>query len=626
MKRIKSIEIKNSPFFEDIKIEFSEKLNCIMGGRGTGKSTLLYLLKSAIYKNAEENKNTYDVLKSNLGSGEVSLEIESKDGAFYRLTKTFNDEPQPYKHPNSEYFPIDKIFEDIECDFYETGKIEVIGRSAKDRLLLLDKKVKFEIKEYETTIKQLQIDIDANAQDIKTFNLRLMRIDESLLQYEGIEADFEAQKQHQPLGLKDEEKKEFEEADIKEKTRKNENRVVNKLIDLFSELKIEFEQKQNELSIALEKNQLEKDTFLNKEIMEGILFNTDLAIKSIQNNIESIAKSISSLIVNLDESSIKLSEKHDLQQAEFIKIKQKFEAHREYINKYHLLSKRLNEKETLKKDKQELAEKRDKLKYARKSLVTKLNECKQSIFKVRLKSINELNKNFDGAIVINLTFSGITTLFEDKLREALKGSGLRYNELIPRIVENFTTDEFASIIHTLDVEKLKSISGIDVVRAESLLNALYETEAIYEIERLYCDDLPEFKLRIHEGGILEENYRKSDELSMGQRCTTVLPIIFAVSENPLIIDQPEDNLDNKYISGKIHDIIRKQKGERQLILITHNPNIPVLSESEYNIFLKYDRKSSVETTGNVDEVKTSIIELLEGGESAFKRRKLTYGY
>jgi len=474
--------------------------------------------------------------------------------------------------------------------------------------------------------QQLQIDIDANAQDIKTFNLRLMRIDESLLQYEGIEADFEAQKQHQPLGLKDEEKKEFEEADIKEKTRKNENRVVNKLIDLFSELKIEFEQKQNELSIALEKNQLEKDTFLNKEIMEGILFNTDLAIKSIQNNIESIAKSISSLIVNLDESSIKLSEKHDLQQAEFIKIKQKFEAHREYINKYHLLSKRLNEKETLKKDKQELAEKRDKLKYARKSLVTKLNECKQSIFKVRLKSINELNKNFDGAIVINLTFSGITTLFEDKLREALKGSGLRYNELIPRIVENFTTDEFASIIHTLDVEKLKSISGIDVVRAESLLNALYETEAIYEIERLYCDDLPEFKLRIHEGGILEENYRKSDELSMGQRCTTVLPIIFAVSENPLIIDQPEDNLDNKYISGKIHDIIRKQKGERQLILITHNPNIPVLSESEYNIFLKYDRKSSVETTGNVDEVKTSIIELLEGGESAFKRRKLTYGY
>jgi DNA repair exonuclease SbcCD ATPase subunit len=626
MKRIKSIEIKNSPFFEDIKIDFSEKLNCIMGGRGTGKSTILYLIKSAIFQNAEEEKNVYSILKNNLGTGEISLELEANDGSFYRVTKTFNDEPQPYKYPNSEYIPIEKIFEDIECDFYETGKIEEIGRSEKDRLQLLDKKVKPEIREYESSIKQVQIDLDANAQDIKTYNLRLLRIDESLAQYEGIEVDFESQKKQQPAGLKDEEKKEFEEADIKEKTRKSEKRIVDKLISIFSELRIEFEQKQNELSETLNKSQAEKETYINKEVMSLVVSQTELAIKSIQQNIESISKVINTQLISLDSSSSKLSEIHDLQQAEFVKIKQKFEAHREYINKYHLLSKRLNEKETLKKDKQELGEKRDKLKNLRKSLVKKLNDCKQSIFKIRLQSITELNKSFEGAIVINLTFSGIIAPFEDKLRESLKGSGLRYNELIPRIVESFSTDEFASVIHGKDVEKLKTVSGIDIARAETLINTLHETEAIYEIERLYCDDLPEFKLRIHEGDMLEENYRKSDELSMGQRCTTVLPIIFAVSENPLIIDQPEDNLDNKYISDKIHDIIRKQKEERQLILITHNPNIPVLSESEHNIFLKYDRKSSVDLAGNVDEVKNRIIELLEGGEIAFKRRKETYGY
>src|SRR5204862_6385550 len=130
-------------------IDFSEKLNCIMGGRGTGKSTILHLLKSAIFKNVENDKNTYSVLKSNLGNGDISLELEALDGAFYRITKTFNDEPQPYKHQNTEYFPIEKIFDDIECDFYETGKIEEIGRSAKDRLQLLDKKVKPEIREFE---------------------------------------------------------------------------------------------------------------------------------------------------------------------------------------------------------------------------------------------------------------------------------------------------------------------------------------------------------------------------------------------------------------------------------------------------------------------------------------------
>lgn len=626
MKRIKTIEIKNSPFFEDVKIDFSVKLNCIMGGRGTGKSTILHLLKSAIFANAENDKNTYNVLKSNLGNGEVSLEVESEDGGFYRITKTFNDEPQPYKHPNSEYFPIDKIFFEIECDFYETGRIEEIGRSSKDRLRLLDKKVKVEIQEFELAIKQLQIDLDANAQDIKTINLRLTRIDESLLQYDGIEAEFELQKQHQPIGLKEEEKKEFEEADSKEKTRKHEKRFLNKLIDTYSDYKLEFSSKNIELAELISKVQSEKDSSLNIEIMSEIINSTESASKKIQANIQNISKEIESLLSVLNSSSIKLSETHDLQQAEFIKIKQKFEAHREYINKYHLLSKRLNEKETLMKDKIELNEKRDKIKQIRKILVRKLNDFKQSMFKVRLNSINELNKTFDGAIVINLTFSGITETFEDKLREALKGSGMRYNEIIPRIVDSFSTDEFASVIHEKDLDKLKTISGIDTGRSESLINALYETEAIYEIERLYCDDLPEFKLRIHEGGLLEENYRKSDELSMGQRCTTVLPIIFAVSNNPLIIDQPEDNLDNKYISGKIHEIIRSQKNLRQLILITHNPNVPVLSESENNIFLKFDRKSGIENTGNVDTVKENIIELLEGGESAFKTRKLTYGY
>lgn len=626
MKRIKSIEVKKSPFFEDIKIDFSEKLNCIMGGRGTGKSTLLYLIKSTIFKNAEEDRNVYNILKTNLGTGEITLELEASDGSFYRVTKTFNDEPQPYKYPNSEYFPIDKIFEDIECDFYETGKIEEIGRSAKDRLQLLDKKVKPELKEFELGIKQLQIDLDANAQDIKTFNLRIQRIEESLNQYEGIEEEFEAQKNHQPAGLKDEEKKEFEVADIKEKNRKNEKRTINKLIDAFSELRNEFEQKQQELNELLTKSQVDKESFINKEIMDSALSQTEIAIKFMENSILGISKSIREVLIQLDSSSGKLTEAHDLQQAEFVKVKQKFEEHREYINKYHLLSKRLNEKETLKKDKQELGEKRSKLKFTRTSLVKKLNDFKQAIFKIRLNAITELNKTFEGAIVINLTFSGITAPFEDKLREALKGSGLRYNELIPRIVETFSSDEFANVIHDEDTEKLRTITGIDVSRAESLIDALHETEAIYEIERMYCDDLPEFKLRIHEGGVLEENYRRSEELSMGQRCTTVLPIIFAVSENPLIIDQPEDNLDNKYISGKIHEIIRRQKEERQLILITHNPNIPVLSESEHNVFLKFDRKSSIDAVGTVNEVKGKIIELLEGGEAAFIRRKDTYGY
>ncbi len=626
MKKIKSIEIKGSPFFENIKIDFSEKLNCIMGGRGTGKSTLLYLIKSAIFQNAESDKNVYGILKSNLGTGEIILEVESEDGTMYRIHKTFNDEPQPYKSPSSEFISIDKIFNEIECDFYETGKIEEIGRSEFDRLLLLDKKIKPIISEFESEIKKIQIELDSNAQDIKAFNQRTLRIDDAFNQYNGVEAEFEEHKAKQPAGLKEEEKQEFEVADNKEKVRKNEKRFFNKTIELFNELKIEFDLKRNEIIDSFKTSVEDKASFINTEIMNPSIAETEVALNKINELINTI-----NVLINAHEKFIgtqlnKLNDIHGVQQSEFVQLKQKFEVNRDYINKYHALSKKIGEKENIQKDRKELLSKRDKLKSQRVALISKLNELKQSIFNERLKSIKELNTDFDGAIVINLTFSGITFPFEEKLREALKGNNMRYNELIPKIVQNITCDQFATIIHNKDIDKLMSLTGLDKSRSENIINALYETEVIYEIERIYCDDLPEFKLRILEGGMDEENYRRTEELSMGQRCTTVLPIIFAVSKNPLIIDQPEDNLDNKYISDKIHEIIRKQKEERQLIFITHNPNIPVLSDSENNIFLKFDRKSMLEASGDVNAVKANIIELLEGGEAAFKKRQSTYGY
>jgi len=113
-------------------------------------------------------------------------------------------------------------------------------------------------------------------------------------------------------------------------------------------------------------------------------------------------------------------------------------------------------------------------------------------------------------------------------------------------------------------------------------------------------------------------------LSTGQRCTTVLPIIFAVSKNPLIIDQPEDNLDNKYITQSIYKIVNAEKEKRQLIFITHNPNIPVLSNSEFNVFLDFHKYSEVTAKGSVDNVKESILAVLEGGKEAFERRNKIY--
>ena len=66
---------------------------------------------------------------------------------------------------------------------------------------------------------------------------------------------------------------------------------------------------------------------------------------------------------------------------------------------------------------------------------------------------------------------------------------------------------------------------------------------------------------------------------------------------------------------------------RQLIFITHNANIPVLSNSEQTYFLKFDdQKSQIDNTGDVNKVKISILNLLEGGKEAFEERKNLYGF
>ena len=602
MKYIKSIEIQSANFFEDIKIDFSNKLNCIMGGRGTGKTTILYFLMAAIYKYAEEDSKVQSVLRSNLSGGEINVVIEDSNGKDYRITKTFNDFPQPHLLPNLEYVDIDLIFNDIECDFYEAQSIELIGRSKVDRVRLLDKRVKERLFPLKNKIDEVQIDLSNNSQDIKSFELRILKLKNALSQYENIDAEFKLLKDQQPKGISASEKDEFEEADLKEKKRENEKRFFAKTINFYHELRTEFAYRVTELENSFKNLNQDKGNYINSELMESASAELESVVNKTKAKVDDILVNINESHKKLDLAYKQLIEKQNVQQAEFVKLKQKFQVNREYINHYNRLSKKINDRNNLKKDLIELSQDKDKYYTKRKELIEKLNNLKQKIFEIRLNNVNELNEQFEGDIIINLFAGGITDKYEESLRNALKGSGIRYNELIPRIVESFSPDEFAKIIQDKNIEQLRGVTGIDESRSNTLIDALYNSDDIFYIESIYCDDLPEFTLKVKGEVGKKENYRKSDELSMGQRCTAVLPIIFAVSSNPLIIDQPEDNLDNKYISGSIHQIIKKQKEQRQLIFITHNPNIPVLSQSEQNVFLNYEKQSSVIAEGTVDAV------------------------
>ncbi|TDQ11012.1 AAA family ATPase [Pedobacter metabolipauper] len=628
MKKIKSIEVRNSRFYQDFRIEFSDKLTCIMGGRGTGKTTLLNFMKVALGYPDFEDKQLGNLLRSNLGAGTITLEIQGETNQIYNLVKTLEDAPQSFILPKLDFIPLSKIFNDIECDFYEAGRIEEIGRSSRDRLALIDKKIKNEISVLMTSMKNMQIELESNALDIKSFSKKIKQFDDVLSQYSDVELEFETFKKQKPLEIGETENKTFEDADRNEGIRLQETRFYNRSVDVFKKFQKDLVETYRPLKNFIDSETQNPEVFQNSGLMKEAQELMTKTVEDIRQAFGKVAGMVKNKQNDLDISFSKLIDIHTEQQASFVTIKQQFDQNREYINKYNLLSKRITDKSILMKDQDDMGKRLKQVKEVRSQLLERLNEYKKSIFGLRLKTVNELNQIFNNEVVITLTYAGIRDDFQEKLRSALKGSGIQYNVIVLKIAERFTPEQFAQVVHDRNASTLMSIKEIDQTRALLIISTLYETELLYEIETMYCDDLPEFKLKIaSDSANLENNYRRTDELSMGQRCTTVLPIIFAVSTNPLIIDQPEDNLDNKYITQSIHETIRQQKTNRQLIFITHNPNIPVLSDADHNIFLEYEnRQSKILHEGTILEVKQDIINLLEGGALAFERRMETYGY
>lgn len=122
-------------------------------------------------------------------------------------------------------------------------------------------------------------------------------------------------------------------------------------------------------------------------------------------------------------------------------------------------------------------------------------------------------------------------------------------------------------------------------------------------------------------------YKATETLSTGQKCNAILPILLLDSDRPLLIDQPEDNLDNEFVHDTIVESIMRIKMNRQLVFVTHNPNIPVLAEAEKILVMESDGCAGhIRRTGSVDDCKENIVNILEGGEEAFKKRKTRYAY
>lgn len=126
-------------------------------------------------------------------------------------------------------------------------------------------------------------------------------------------------------------------------------------------------------------------------------------------------------------------------------------------------------------------------------------------------------------------------------------------------------------------------------------------------------------------------YKALETLSKGQRATALLLLLLSVSKSPLVIDQPEDDLDNRFIYFGVVRHLRELKGKRQVIVSTHNANVPVLGDAELVITLEGDGQRgrvNPEKSGSLDspQVMRAAEDILEGGHLAFDTRRHLYGF
>lgn len=149
-----------------------------------------------------------------------------------------------------------------------------------------------------------------------------------------------------------------------------------------------------------------------------------------------------------------------------------------------------------------------------------------------------------------------------------------------------------------------------------------------------ADKRPEFTDHIlcwfPEDGLLVEYSRKGDgqdfqsigQASAGQRAAAMLAFLLAHGNEPLVLDQPEDDLDNHLIYGLVVQQIRSNKLRRQLIIVTHNPNIVVNGDAELIHVLDFKHQCHVKQTGSLQDqaMRREVCQVMEGGEEAFERR------
>ncbi len=277
----------------------------------------------------------------------------------------------------------------------------------------------------------------------------------------------------------------------------------------------------------------------------------------------------------------------------------------------------------------------------RRELINARCENKREINRQHVAFAEKINRDLKNSVddfFINVKY--LDNLYSPEFETTLKElMGWRTSQVSKAkvIASSIGLYDFVNAIKTKNTAVLSNIrlNGVPLLSQEdinSIINKLNDNYQFEDIESLAYDDLPQITVTkyVETAGLRKPIIKKISQLSLGQQQSVLLGILLLSDSNrPLLIDQPEDNLDSEFIYKTIVATLRKIKEHRQVIIVTHNPNIAVLGDAELIIPLKStNSKSMVISSGSIDNEDTIKLccQILEGGEAAFHQRTTIYGF
>ena len=229
------------------------------------------------------------------------------------------------------------------------------------------------------------------------------------------------------------------------------------------------------------------------------------------------------------------------------------------------------------------------------------------------KSETERINSTQHELRIEITFKGDREGFKTKLKNDFRGTGI--SETKYQTLSETFTDYVALIedwILSDGIELKKVLTSVEYSKLDAKLREQYADLMAYQVQNMveiyYHDKL----LKQH---------------SIGQRASALILFILTQDNNDIIlIDQPEDDLDNKVIYDEVISAIAQKKSNIQFLFATHNANIPVLGDAERVLVVDYQDTRIDVSQGNIDlgDTHKQIVDIMEGGKDAFEKRQLIY--